>query len=140
LNERRTLRSFEIQQVTSLLDLLNSIQLCQTKKDVKVWNLTKDGTLTVKSCHLLLDRIYCSGVKPFQCNVWIKIVPPKIQCFIWLAVQEGICTGSFLLKHQVLTAAQALCPLCSSAVEKIDHMLIHCSFVLRLWCKIKYFA
>jgi hypothetical protein len=55
-------------------------------------------------------------------------------------VQEGICTGSFLLKHQVLTAAQALCPLCSSAIEKIDHMLIHCSFVLRLWCKIKYFA
>jgi hypothetical protein len=51
----------------------------------------------VKSGSNIIDLIEFSGSFTFTPLLWKGIAPPKIEMFLWLVLQERVCTRSFLL-------------------------------------------
>lgn len=89
---------------------------------LKVWTLCKDGKFTVKSWNTLIDT-----------QVWKSMAPQKLQTFIWLAIQQKLCTTSFLCCHPILSLDQTFCPFCNTVIETSNNMLIHYQFAWTLW-------
>jgi len=78
------------------LDLfLQEAKLNQTKPDLKVRNIYRDGKSIVKSCSILIDRIEFSVSYSFKFNVWICTALLKTRIFIWLAIQNRLCSRVF---------------------------------------------
>jgi hypothetical protein len=132
---RRQLFLFETEQVVSLLSSLESFRLKATTTDKKVWSFSTDGGYTVKTCSLLIDRIVNPGLRTFKASIWQKGVPPKVQSFLWLAVQNRLCTKDFLLCRNIIPVDQAFCIFCENEIETSNHLLLHCRPVWKLWMK-----
>jgi hypothetical protein len=132
---RRQLFLFETEQVVSLLSSLESFRLKATTTDKKVWSFSTDGGYTVKTCSLLIDRIVNPGLRTFKASIWQKGVPPKVQSFLWLAVQNRLCTKDFLLCRNIIRFDQAFCIFCENEIETSNHLLLHCRPVWKLWMK-----
>jgi hypothetical protein len=80
------------------LDLfLQEAKLNQTKPDLKVRNIYRDGKFIVKSCSILIDRIEFSVSDSFKFNVWICTALLKTRIFIWLAIQNRLRSRVFFM-------------------------------------------
>jgi hypothetical protein len=132
-NWRRTPIIFEIEQEISWHRVLQEVKLSNTKSDLKVWNLCTDGKFTMQSCTTLINSIECSGSCPFQTQVWKFMAPPKIQNFIWLGIQNKLCTRSFLYSCLLLSLDRFFFPFYTNVIETSDHVLIHYQFIWKLW-------
>ena len=86
---------FETEQVVYLLPSLERFRLKATTSNKKVWSSSADGGYTIKTCSLLIDRIMNPGLITFKASIWQKEVPPKVQSFLWLAVQNRLCIKDF---------------------------------------------
>jgi hypothetical protein len=60
--------------------------------------------------------------------LWKGIAPPKIEMFLWLVLQERVCTRSFLLLRNLIHPSRALCPLCQLETEHVQHLFLHCQW------------
>ena len=66
--------------------------------------------------------------------MWINYLPPKVQFFGWLAWKHKVKTSVFLQRIGVLDEnASALCVFCKSEDESVDHVLISCQLVWKVW-------
>lgn len=88
----------------------------------------------------VMDRLYGSitpsipkGVAVF---IWSIKVPPRVHITLWLAALERLKTGDALLERGIISPAQAMCPLCESALETNSHILFTCSFSWSLWMQV----
>lgn len=92
-------KSFEAEQVMSLDLFLQEAKLNQTKPDLKVRNIYRDGKFIVKSCScILIDRIEFSVSDSFKFNVWICTALLKTRIFIWLAIQNRLRSRVFFMQ------------------------------------------
>ena len=66
-----------------------------------IWPCNSDGSFSVKSCCTLIDNTSSATDRVFEANVWIKGAPPKVQVFLWLAVQDKVSTRAFLHQRTV---------------------------------------
>jgi hypothetical protein len=133
---RRKLLSYEEQQYHHLLSMLEPTIIRQGKDDKLIWSCNSDGSFSVKSCCTLIDNTSSATDRVFEANVWIKGAPPKVQVFLWLAVQDKVSTRAFLHQRTVLSATQASCVFCSSNLETSEHLFIHCNFSRSVWMKV----
>ncbi|XP_071700286.1 uncharacterized protein [Rutidosis leptorrhynchoides] len=66
--------------------------------------------------------------------VWNKLVPSKIAIFHWLAIQGGIPVKEVLsFRHCLRDGSDDRCGWCTSEVESIDHLLLHCPWSQNVW-------
>lgn len=76
------------------------------------------------------DIFRCKGLRLFWApTVWALTSTPKHNFIFWLAVKNRLPTCerlSFLL-------TDLTCPICTSAVEKRDHLLFQCSLATQVW-------
>ena len=94
-----------------------------------VWNETKDGIFSVKSCFNSLDH---SSAVPFPWRIiWSTFVPTKVGFFAWEASWGKVLTQDQLKRRGWNLANR--CPLCCDEEETINHILIHCSKAKVLW-------
>jgi len=75
-------------------------------------------------------------VESLVCSVWLNLVPPKVEFFMWLTLLEKLNTKEMLCKKGVLSVNQTSCTFCSSHTESLDHVLLNCPFSWRVWCSI----
>ena len=66
------------------------------------------------------------GLRTFKASIWQKGVPPKVQSFLWLVVQNRLCTKDFLLCHNIIPVDQAFCIFGENEIETSNHLLLHC--------------
>ena len=79
-----------------------------------VWLLDKN--MAVKS--FCKDMDSNGGISNLvESLVWKGLVPPKVECFAWLAIQ-----------YPNLFNINILCPFCSNHVETTDHVLLRCEY------------
>lgn len=66
----------------------------------------------------------------------MKLVPPRILVFCWLALLQNFLTLDELetRKHIIVNG----CPLCLTDEETANHLLIHSSFATRIWSFVLY--
>ena len=69
------------------------------------------------------------------CKAWMKLAPPKVEFFLWLALLGKLNTKVMLWKKGILQANQLSCPLCvvQIEVESLDHLLMHCPISWSIW-------
>ena len=65
--------------------------------------------------------------------LWKSIATPKIEMFLWLVLQDKVCTGSLLLCRNLLQPNQALCFLCQIEIEHVHHLFLHCHVSWKVW-------
>ncbi|KAH7865729.1 hypothetical protein Vadar_010417 [Vaccinium darrowii] len=59
-------------------------------------------------------------------SIWKNLAPPKVECFVWLAIQESIASKSVLARRSIISEDQNLCPLCNVNSESPNHLLLYC--------------
>ena len=58
-------------------------------------------------------------------------VPSSVAFFVWTAALETILTIDNLCKRKILILDW--CYMCKSNGESVDHLLLHCPIVFKLW-------
>ena len=123
---------FETKHVVYLFSSLESFRLKAITSDKKVWSSSADGDYIIKTCSLLIDRILNPGLKTFKALIWQKRIPPKVQSFLWLDVQNRLCIKDFLLCRNIIPVDQAFCIFCENEIETSNHLFFHCRPVWKL--------
>ena len=66
--------------------------------------------------------------------MWKNVVPLRVKFFGWLVWNGRIKSGDLLFKIGVLNvAADIRCSFCESETESVDHVLLHCKYVHKVW-------
>ena len=104
------------------MNLVNNCRVNQEENDRLVWKGEKNGLYSVRVNTALLE---CSDgrIAPWKL-VWNNILLPKISLFAWEVWWGKILTMEQLKKMGFQLAS--MCPLCGSAEEDLDHLLLHC--------------
>ncbi|XP_028091616.1 uncharacterized protein LOC114291928 [Camellia sinensis] len=68
--------------------------------------------------------------------IWLKCIPPKVQVFGWFAWKKRLKTKKFLLKLGVINQGiSTACVFCGSEGESVNHVLLWCPFVWKIWAE-----
>ncbi|KAM7477124.1 hypothetical protein LguiB_024367 [Lonicera macranthoides] len=66
--------------------------------------------------------------------IWKHGVPSKIKVFAWLALKGKVNTCDVIQKRRpAWCLSPSWCVMCNQNDENIDHILLHCGFVRRIW-------
>eukprot|EP00268_Persea_americana_P048725 TRINITY_DN5173_c0_g2_i1.p1 TRINITY_DN5173_c0_g2~~TRINITY_DN5173_c0_g2_i1.p1 ORF type:complete len:180 (+),score=24.39 TRINITY_DN5173_c0_g2_i1:1214-1753(+) len=120
---RRNLREFEVENLFCFLQRLEHIFIPQEGSDCRVWIPSQDGVFSVSSFFSALST-NDNSKNQFE-FLWKSMVLPRVIAFGWLVLRASIFTLDNLCKHKV-TVVNA-CPLCLSAEESVDHLLLQCA-------------
>lgn len=63
---------------------------------------------------------------------WMKAIPKKICVFVW-RVRLGRIPSRVVLDSMGMELDSTLCPRCDKEIESVDHALIKCEEVKKLW-------
>jgi len=126
---KRELSHEEIQQVDALQSCLQKYKVYQNKEDRLWWGTEK--CYTVKALQKQISRRdSCDSI---ICKVWMKLAPPKVEFFLWLALLGKLNTREALWRKGLLHEDQLNCPFCSAQIETADHILMDCSISWEIW-------
>ncbi|KAJ9188986.1 hypothetical protein P3X46_000330 [Hevea brasiliensis] len=127
-----SLFTWENGSLDQLLALLNSVNLCRSRKDKLVWKLATNGTFSVHSLYSCLINAstqvsFCSS------SLWQGLLPPKVELLVWLACRDRLCCRGRLSSINIISPSQSGFPLCSDASESVSYLFLHCYHSWRLW-------
>jgi hypothetical protein len=107
-------------RLTNLPDT-SSLRLCSKKA----------GELSVAALYQLV--MGGAAVVPFSEFVWENFASTKAKFFVWLLVQDKIQSRATLLRKNMLTPAEVVCPICGAATEDASHIIFRCPLLARFW-------
>ena len=93
------------------------------------WELGGDKGFSVKSLRNIMEEGVVGGG---AATSWCQLIPPKVNVFLWRAKLDRIPTR-LALNNRAIDLDSVLCPRCEGAVEDINHALVGCPEVKRLW-------
>ena len=128
---KKELSQQEAELMANLIDLLSHHFPLPTQEDSITWKGKKE--YSAKILQHLLNMEMEVEVDRMVCSVWMKLVPPKVEFFMWLALLGKLNTKEMLYKKGLLSANQTSCTFCGSHLESLDHVLLHCPFSWRVW-------
>ncbi|XP_071705103.1 uncharacterized protein [Rutidosis leptorrhynchoides] len=133
---RREVSGRALNELDSLIALLNAYIKQDKTMDSWVWNLEGNGIFTTKKlASIINDKILNNGSsshEEFQKNY---LVPIKVSIFIWRALKRRIPVRTELDKRGI-DLDSARCPLCDDDVETIEHSLIFCRHAMDIWVRV----
>ncbi|GJX98461.1 RNA-directed DNA polymerase, eukaryota, reverse transcriptase zinc-binding domain protein [Tanacetum coccineum] len=99
------------------------------------WSLSEDGEFTVKELSRLIEEKILVSDNGGQEMVWNKLVPKKVNIFVWRALR-GRLPVRVELDRRGVDLDSVLCPSCNNIVETCSHSLITCDLAMGVWDKI----
>ncbi|KAL4346365.1 hypothetical protein GQ457_17G012800 [Hibiscus cannabinus] len=129
---RRRLFDWEIETWERFINALDVASRSLESKDCLRWSGSSSGHYRPKS---FCELVSIEGAKYDKMWKWIwsSLVPPKVEFFIWRAVQGRIPTRVELLKRGISAIASPTCALCEEDLETPDHLLCYCKVAWRVW-------
>lgn len=70
--------------------------------------------------------------KAWMSIIWRNYIPPKYSFILWLSMR-----GRLYTKNRWAGNSDRQCSFCKSALETLDHLFFHCTFVSAVWAKIR---
>nr|GEX60058.1 RNA-directed DNA polymerase, eukaryota [Tanacetum cinerariifolium] len=131
---RKPRGGIELQQLSDLVSLLDSAML-NNSKDRWYCDLSDDGEFRVKDLWNFIDDIYLPCHT--EATRWVKLIPIKVNIFVWRARRDCLPTKSNLLYRGVNIVSPNY-PICHDHEEVINHTLLCCDLaqsVLRRVCR-----
>ncbi|XP_071709020.1 uncharacterized protein [Rutidosis leptorrhynchoides] len=125
---RRPIRSgAEYQQLTDLQALIGQFHLSEAP-DTWTCSLSSNGNFSVSAIRKLLDTDNM-GAWPTH---WCKVVPPKVNFFLWRLRLDRLPDMCNLLDRGIDTSS-LLCYSCRIQVEDINHVFFSCDVAEQVW-------
>jgi len=116
----------EVERMLSKIEKHNPVQ---NKEDVLLWKAKKCYTVKEFQKETTRGAVYDSIV----CKVWMKLAPPKVEFFMWLALLGKLNTKEVLWKKGLLQVNQLNCPFCTAEIESLSHILMACPASWTIW-------
>ncbi|GJU86058.1 RNA-directed DNA polymerase, eukaryota, reverse transcriptase zinc-binding domain protein [Tanacetum coccineum] len=124
-----------IDDLSKLEGLISSLVLESDGEDKWVWKGDALGSLKVKSqSYSIQNLLLANDIIDNHC-LWISWIPKKINICVWRAYLDRLPTRTNLSNRGVLLPSLS-CPLCSNALEEIDHCIISCPHAIHIWRKV----
>jgi hypothetical protein len=119
-------------QLPALLDLVSGVALTSVVDSRTLTRCRrKDGALDASALYKL--RTWGGVDAPFYSFMWENHAPPRDRFFAWLMSRSRVPSRSSLLRKKVLTAAEAVCPMCREPLETANHIFFECDLSRRFW-------
>ncbi len=131
---KRNFNDWELNDVVSFLNLIQSHLPFRELADGIRWNLTKSGIFDVRSFYSAL-RNSNPVAFPWK-SVWRTKAPRRACFFVWTAAWNKILTCDNLRKRGY--TLPSWCCMCCCGGETADHLLLHCSVANALWSWVFY--
>ena len=129
---KRELTQEELQQVDVLAILLADQHPLPDQQDSLYWKGKK--VFKTKVLQQMMHVDIAVEVESLVCTVWMNLVPPKVEIFMWLALLGRVNTREMLCKRGILQENQNIYTFCSTHSESLDHILMNCRFSWEVWC------
>lgn len=97
-----------------------------------MWSLDTQGGFTVKKLQNVLEEKRVREGNSVEETKWVKSIPKKVCVFIWRTRLGRIPTRA-VLDVMGIEMDSTLCPRCGETVETVDHALVNCDEVKKLW-------
>ncbi|KAK1584321.1 hypothetical protein Q3G72_031946 [Acer saccharum] len=99
-------------------------------QDRVIWGWSKCGNFSVKSAYS--GQFEDDSLPLWKWRfIWRQKLPPKIQFFLWILLQDKALTNLQRMTRGL--ASDPTCPRCSAEVEDIDHLVRGCSHSRYVW-------
>lgn len=102
------------------------------RKTASNGNGVKDLSFSVKLAYSKWEAQKFTEDKEFFA-VWKNICPPKVEIFVWMAIQGCIASKSVLVRRGIIDNNLGRCPFCK---ETQDHLLLLCDVASRVWSNV----
>ncbi|XP_028113473.1 uncharacterized protein LOC114311529 [Camellia sinensis] len=133
------LRDWEKEEVARLVNLVNNTpKLRADKVDALCWGAEYSGCFSISSVY----RWYENSLQSLDFGtiskmIWQSVSAPRAKAFVWLAWRQRLKTSSYLQRIGVIPAAvNTQCVFCKADAESVNHVLLWCLFVWRVWADI----
>ncbi|GJR74301.1 putative RNA-directed DNA polymerase [Tanacetum coccineum] len=110
-------------------EYLGQVQLGD-RLDSWSWSLDDDGIFSVHVTRAHLDSCMLPSLTP--CTRWWKILPRKVNVFVWRLTLDRLLTR-LNLSLRGLEIPSILCPMCYNGVESVDHVFFGCELAFNIW-------
>ena len=129
----RNLNEWELEQISELLVLLDSVRFFDVMEDSRVWLSQESGISACKSALNELTKLE-DGELLMSFFHLESCAPSKVKFFGWLLAIGKLNTSDVLQKRKPYMAfSPAWCVLCKQDGESIDRIFLHCPMATRLW-------
>ncbi|GJR42180.1 RNA-directed DNA polymerase, eukaryota, reverse transcriptase zinc-binding domain protein [Tanacetum coccineum] len=133
----RNIRGRVNKEFEDLIVTLQNIVISNDCRDKWKWTLKEDGSFKVKDLSILIlieEKILHVG-NVGQETLWNKLVPNKVNIFVWRALKGRLLVREELDKRGI-DLDSVLCACCDSAVETCALSLVLCNLAMSIWEKI----
>jgi hypothetical protein len=128
-NFTRLVQDWEIESVSSFLEVLYSAKIKRYEQDKMCWQPSQSIGFQVKSFYKQLSSTG-AGSFPWK-NIWKAKVLPRVAFFSWRAASGKILTLDNLRHRGIILASW--CCMCKADGESVDHLLLYCPYAKKLW-------
>jgi hypothetical protein len=125
----RPVQDWEMESLSSFLNLLYSVQVQSNNNDKLCWKPTPQLGFKVSSYYEVLNRRE-DYTFPWK-SIWKPKVPSRVSFFVWVASLGKILTADNLRTWNIILVSW--CCLCKADGETVDHLLLHCAFSKEVW-------
>jgi hypothetical protein len=117
-------------QCVRLWVAISGINLDETRPDNFLWKGAKSGKYSARDTYNLL----CLGQVKFGMAepIWRSHAPLKCKIFAWLALNYRLWTSDRRQRHGLQISTDA-CAVCLQEEDRLDHILVQCSFAKQVW-------
>ncbi|XP_071697302.1 uncharacterized protein [Rutidosis leptorrhynchoides] len=114
--------------------LLSNVQLDEAVEDRLIWSASSEGDYSVADAVRILVQTIFVDPPTWPKVIWGNNVPSKVMVFHRLAIRNSHPVYDVLTKRHILPSSQFnLCIWCLEEVETVNHLLLHCKWVFKIW-------
>ncbi|GJZ26721.1 RNA-directed DNA polymerase, eukaryota [Tanacetum coccineum] len=125
-------RGRALDDLSSLLSLINHLSLSSNDCDRWFWSGDASGKLKVKSLSTSIQNICLGASARGVHHIWNSWIPKKVNICVWRASLNRLPTRSNLANRGLILSSTC-CPFCDDAQDEITHCGISCPRVLPVW-------